>query len=112
AAIAILFFCANFPNRYLHMGGSILRFDYIAMLIFALVAMKKGRFGIAGACVAWATAERLFPAIFAVGLAYKAGVELLATRKLRKEYLAFGIGFVATGLILFFLSLTLSESLG
>ncbi|HLT39728.1 MAG TPA: hypothetical protein VK034_25770, partial [Enhygromyxa sp.] len=47
AAIAILFFCANFPNRFIHMGGSILRFDYIAMLIFALVAMKKGRFGIA-----------------------------------------------------------------
>src|SRR5690606_36874645 len=33
AAIAFLFFCANFPNRYLHMGGPILRFDYIAMLI-------------------------------------------------------------------------------
>lgn len=111
AAIAMLFFFANFPNRYVHMGGSILRFDYIAMLIFALVAMKKGRFGIAGACVAWATAERMFPAIFAVGLAYKAGVELLATRKLRREYLNFGIGFVVTGLVLFGLSLTLSESL-
>ncbi len=112
AAIAILFFCANFPNRYLHMGGSILRFDYIAMLIFALVAMKKDRFGIAGACVAWATAERVFPAIFAVGLAYKAGVELLATRKLRREYLNFGLGFVVTGLVLFGLSLTLSDSIG
>lgn len=112
AAIAILFFCANFPNRYLHMGGSILRFDYIAMLIFALVAMKKDRFGIAGACVAWATAERAFPAIFAVGLGFKAGVELLATRKLRREYLNFGIGFVVTGLVLFGLSLTLTDSLG
>jgi len=78
----------------------------------ALVAMKKDRFGIAGACVAWAAAERVFPAIFAVGLAYKAGVELLATRKLRREYLHFGIGFVVTGLVLFGLSLTLSETLG
>ncbi|MFO7567343.1 MAG: hypothetical protein R6X02_32165 [Enhygromyxa sp.] len=112
ASIIALFFFANFPNRYIHMGGSILRFDYIAMLIFALVAMKKNRFGIAGACVAWAAAERLFPAIFAVGLAYKAGVELLATRKLRKEYLAFGVGFAVTGLILFGLSLGASESLG
>lgn len=110
AAIVVLFFCANFPNRYIHMGGSILRFDYIAMLIFALVAMKKDRFGIAGACVAWATAERAFPAIFAVGLGFKAGVELLATRKLRPEYLKFGLGFVITGLILFGLSLTLCDS--
>src|SRR5690606_31854522 len=112
AAIAILFFCANFPNRFIHMGGSILRFDYIAMLIFALVAMKKARFGMGGACVAGAAADRVFAAIFAVGLAYKAGVELLATRKLRREYLHFGIGFVVTGLVLFGLSLTLSETLG
>jgi len=110
AAIAALFFFANFPNRFIHMGGSILRFDYIAMLIFALVAMKKDRFAIAGACVAWASAERAFPAIFAVGLGYKAGVELLATRKLRREYLHFGIGFVGGGLILFGLSLTASAS--
>ena len=110
AAIAVLFFCANFPNRFIHMGGSILRFDYIAMLIFALVAMKKGRFGIAGACVAWATAERVFPAIFAVGLGFKAGVDLLATRKLDKHYLRFGIGFVGAGLVLFLCSLTLTHS--
>jgi hypothetical protein len=111
AAIAMLFFCANFPNRYLHMGGSILRFDYIAMLIFALAAMKKGWFGIAGACVAWATFERAFPGIFAAGLAFKAGIDLIATRKLRREYLNFGLGFALTGLVLFGLSLTLCDTL-
>jgi hypothetical protein len=78
----------------------------------ALVAMKKGRFGIAGAFVAWATAERAFPGIFAVGLAFKAGVELLATRKLQRDYLNFGLGFVLTGLVLFFLSLSMADSLG
>jgi hypothetical protein len=109
AAIVILFFCANFPNRYLHMGGSILRFDYIAMLIIALALMKKDRFAIAGVCVAWATAERVFPAVFAVGLGLKAGVELLATRKLRREYLMFGFGFVGGLLVLFGLSLTLAD---
>jgi hypothetical protein len=111
AAIAALFFFANFPNRYIHMGGSILRFDYIAALIFALVAMKKDRFGLAGVCVAWAAAERAFPAIFAVGLAFKAGVELLATRKLHRQYLLFGLGFAGAGLILFGLSLSASDSL-
>jgi hypothetical protein len=112
AAIAVLFFCANFPNRYIHMGGSILRFDYVAMLIIALALMKKDRFAIAGICVAWATAERMFPAVFAAGLGFKAGVELLATRKLRREYLYFGLGFVGGLLVLVGLSLTLSDSVG
>jgi hypothetical protein len=44
------------------------------------------------------------------GLAFKAGVELLATRKLRREYLNFGLGFALTGLVLFGLSLTLCDS--
>ena len=112
AAIATLFFCANFPNRYIHMGGSILRFDYIAMLIIALALMKKDRFALAGICVAWATAERVFPAVFAAGLGFKAGVELLATRKLRREYLYFGLGFVGGLLVLFGLSLSLGDSIG
>ncbi|KIG17759.1 hypothetical protein DB30_02792 [Enhygromyxa salina] len=112
AAIAMLFFCANFPNRYIHMGGSILRFDYIAMLIIALALMKKDRFAIAGACVAWATAERVFPAVFAAGLGFKAGVELLATRKLRREYLHFGLGFVLGLLVLVGLSLSMSDTIG
>lgn len=110
AAIVILFFCANFPNRFIHMGGSILRFDYIAMLIIALALLKKDKFAIAGACVAWATAERVFPAVFALGLALKAGVELLATRKLDRRYLYFGISFAATLAVLVCLSFTLTGS--
>jgi hypothetical protein len=110
AAIAVLFFCANYPNRFIHMGGSILRFDYVAMLIIALALMKKDKFAIAGVCVAWATAERVFPAVFAVGLGLKAGVELVATRKLRREYLNFGLGFGLGLLVLFGLSLTLGDS--
>jgi hypothetical protein len=110
AAIVILFFCANFPNRYIHMGGSILRFDYIAMLIIALALLKKDRFGLAGICVAWATAERMFPAVFAAGLGLKAGVELIATRKLERRYLMFGIGFAGTLVVLFGLSLSLAGS--
>lgn len=111
AAIVVLFFCANFPNRFIHMGGSILRFDYIAMLIIALALLKKDRFGLAGVCAAWATAERAFPGVFAAGLALKAGIDLLATRKLQRQYLYFGVAFAGTLLVLFGLSLTLGETM-
>jgi hypothetical protein len=110
AAIVILFFCANFPNRYIHMGGSILRFDYIAMLIIALALMKKDKFALAGVCVAWATAERAFPGVFALGLGIKAGVDLIATRKLERRYLMFGIGFGGAFVVFFGLSLTFAGS--
>ena len=112
AALAALVFCSIFPNRFIHMGGSILRFDYIAMLIIALALMKKDHYGIAGVCVAWATAERVFPGVFALGLALKAGIELVLTRKVHRQYLIFGATAAATLLVLFCLSLTLSESLG
>ena len=91
-------------------GRSILRFDYIAMLIIALALMKKDRYGIAGVCVAWATAERVFPGVFALGLALKAGVDLLATRKLKREYLMFGLGFGGGLFVMFCLSLSLAGS--
>ncbi len=111
AAIAAIFFAANFPNRFNYMGGSILRFDYIAMLIFALAAMKRDRFGLAGVCVAWATMSRAFPAIFVVGLGVKAASELLITRKLPREYLRFFVGFGVAGAVMFGLSLTLDHGL-
>jgi hypothetical protein len=109
ASIVVLFFCADFPNRFGHMGGSILRFDYIAMLIIALALLKKERFGLAGICVAWATAERVFPGVFAAGLALKAGIELVATRKLHRQYLYFGLGFAGGLLVMFGLSLTMAD---
>jgi len=109
AAIAGLFFAANFPNHFGYMGGSLLRFDYIAMLIFALAAMKRERWALAGVCVAWATMVRAFPGVFALGLALKAGADLIATRKLPREYLRFFVAYAAAMLIMFGLSLTLAH---
>jgi hypothetical protein len=112
AAIVMLFFFANAPNRWLYMGGSILRFDYIAALIAALALMKKDKFALAGILVAYACMERAFPAIFVVGLGFKAGVELLATRKLAAQYVQFFVALAVTGLVLLLCSLTLTETMG
>src|SRR5690606_7448683 len=47
AAIMAIFFCVFFPNRFVHMGGSILRFDYVATLMIGLAALKKDKWGLA-----------------------------------------------------------------
>lgn len=108
AAIAWLFWAANYPNDFAFMGGSLLRFDYIAMLIFALAAIKRGHWALAGTCVAWATMVRAFPAVFALGLAIKAGADLIATRELPNHYLRFFVAYTVAMLVMFGLSLTLA----
>ncbi|MFO7566490.1 MAG: hypothetical protein R6X02_27860 [Enhygromyxa sp.] len=101
AAIMAIFFCVFFPNRFVHMGGSILRFDYVAALMIGFSALKKDRWGLAGAMFAWATMVRVFPAIFAVGVGLKIAADVVEHRKIREEHWRFA-GFFAGGLLLFF----------
>jgi hypothetical protein len=101
AAITAIFFCAFFPNRFVHMGGSILRFDYVATLMIGFAALKKDKWGLAGVMFAWATMVRVFPAIFAVGVGLKMFVDIVEHKKIREEHWRF-IGFALGGLALFF----------
>ena len=93
ALVALTFFCVNFPNRFDHMGGSILRFDYVVLLIIGVCMMKRGRYAIAGALIALATIERGFPLLFAVGLFIKAVHDTIVNRQLERRYLWFFISF-------------------
>jgi hypothetical protein len=107
ALVAILF-CVIFPNRFVHMGGSILRFDYIATLLIGFAALKKDKWGLAGAMFAWATMVRVFPAIFAVGVVIKIASDVfVGGRKpeLRPEHLKFLAWFGGMLLLLFLISL-------
>jgi hypothetical protein len=103
AAITAIFFCTFFPNSFEHMGGSILRFDYVAALMVGFAALKKDKWGLAGAMFAWATMVRVFPAIFAVGVGVKIASDVLAKKKLeiREEHWRF-VGWYAGLLLLFF----------
>lgn len=102
AAIMAIFFCVFFPNRFVHMGGSILRFDYVAALMIGFAALKKDKWGLAGAMFAWATMVRVFPAIFAVGVGAKIAIDVLYERKIRPEHWRF-VGWFGGLIVLFFL---------
>jgi hypothetical protein len=107
AALVAILFCVFFPNRFTHMGGSILRFDYAATLLIGFSALKKDKWGLAGAMFAWATMVRVFPAIFAVGIGLKIASDVLVGGKLvlRPEHRAFFYWFGGLVLLFFLVSL-------
>src|SRR6185295_9774467 len=65
AVVAAITFGATFLSHYSWNGGSVLRFTWLAAILFALAAMKRERWALAGALLATATCDRLFPAAFA-----------------------------------------------
>ena len=68
-AFAVFLFGLNFTHRYEHMSGSLLRLDWLAMLVTALALLKMRRGNMAGVLLGWATMLRVFPALFLVGIA-------------------------------------------
>lgn len=108
AALVAILFCSFFPNRYLHMGGSILRFDYVAAILMGLSALKKERWGLAGFFLAWATLVRIFPLFFAFAVLLKIADETVRTRGLassHRRFIAWYGGAVLIGVMMSVLSL-------
>lgn len=64
-AIAALLLGTSVTWRFAWIGESFLRYDWVVVLGAALVALRKQRFAVAGACLAWSTVLRLFPVFFA-----------------------------------------------
>ncbi len=105
AAIVAIYFCVDFPNRFEHMGGSILRFDYIAALLVGFSAIKLGRWGLAGGMFAWATMVRVFPAIFVAGLALKLALDWRETKQWLPEHIRFAVWFGSACAVMTLISL-------
>jgi hypothetical protein len=103
ATLAAIFFCVFFPNRFLHMGGSLLRFDHFAAMMMAFAFLKKKHWGLAGALLGWATLERVFPVLFFGGVCLKILSDVEASRKIEVKHkrfiLAFGIVILSGFLI-------------
>jgi hypothetical protein len=71
AALAFAFLLLSFFARFDVIGGSLLRWDWMAALIVAVAALIRGRGAAAGGWFAYAVAARLFPLLFLVPLAIR-----------------------------------------
>ena len=78
--VAAAFFLTEVPNQWNVMGGSILRFGYVALAVLGACALARGRPRSAGAAFGAATLLQVFPAVYPAALVRWAGL-----RRLRGE---------------------------
>jgi hypothetical protein len=71
AALAFASFGLSFFARFDFVGGSLLRWDWIAALLLGVAALARGAGGAAGLCFGYAALARIFPVLFLVPLAIK-----------------------------------------
>lgn len=100
ALFALVFFGTNFALAFVHIKGALMRMDWVACLVASMCLLHLKHYKTAGAVLAYAAAARVFPAIFAFGMGALLCWELLATRKLNRDYLRFFASFAVTALLL------------
>jgi hypothetical protein len=94
--LAAVYFFTSFSNQFAVMGGSVLRFAYLALLLAAVCAAQRERPRGAGVLLGLSTLLQVFPALYAFGLALAAGHRWLRTRRLPAWALPFGLAYAAT----------------
>ncbi|HEY2513747.1 MAG TPA: glycosyltransferase family 87 protein [Polyangiaceae bacterium] len=102
AAMAAIFFGANFVAAYGWNGGAFLRYTWVTAVVFGLTYAKRERWLLAGVFFACAACDRIFPAAFGVGAAIPLAVRALRSTPARRDLgrLAMGAGATVVGLVL------------
>jgi hypothetical protein len=96
AVLTAVYFGASFLGGFGYLGGAVLRFTWVAAVVMALAALRRGLMPLAGALLAWAACERIFPLGFAVGAVVPLAYASLRSVPHRRALARFGVAFVAT----------------
>ena len=93
------FLFLNFSDRFIHIGGSTLRYLWLFFLVLGLVALKGGRSAWAGASLTLSALFNVFPVVFLAGPFLRALADRLRRRKPDPHSLRFAAGsaVAATG---------------
>jgi hypothetical protein len=112
ALLMVIFIASSYLMAHVHMKGAFLRTDFVVALVLAACALKRNHHATAGALVGYATTSRVFPAIFAAGLAVRllwdlrpGAAAVVRSVRERSLHLRFFAGFGAAVGILFLASL-------
>jgi hypothetical protein len=100
AVLAAVYFGATLLASFGWLGGAVLRFTWVAAVVLALAAMRRGRWAVAGALMGWAVWDRVFPIGFAAGALVPVAVRSLRSARHRRMMARFGMGLGATTVVL------------
>lgn len=89
---SMLFYTVTFSGRWPILGMAIMRFDWVCALVLGWLWLSSGRYGPAGAALAYASFNRIFPAIFLFGWLVEAVLDVLQTRRLDRKHVSFAAG--------------------
>jgi hypothetical protein len=109
AAVAAIWWGANYPARYTYIGGAFLRQDWMVAAIIGICLVKRGRMRAAGFALTWSTLLRIFPGFILLGLIGKIAADSIAARRvcLSRAHWKFAQGAVLALAILLPLSVTI-----
>ena len=82
-SLALLFFGTSFASGNWWTQGAFLRQTWLFLTVAGLCALRLGRPFASGALLSFATVLRIFPGFFALGVAARALVSIMETRRLR-----------------------------
>ena len=95
SCLAMIFWGCQLPANHLWVSGSLLRQDWLFLVVLSTCLLAKRRFLLAGIAFALATSLRLFPVVLLVGPVIVIALHLVRKRKLARSHLR----FVAGGLL-------------
>jgi hypothetical protein len=100
AGWALLFFVTTFSGRWPILGMSILRFDWLAALMVAMALLRRHQHLGAGAAIAFAAVNRVFPAVFFAPWLANAVRDTLAEGRVPRRHVRFVVGAAIVTLLL------------
>jgi hypothetical protein len=107
--VSIVFFFANFFTSFYFLGGSMLRYDWLAAAVIGVCCLKKGNYLAGGSLLAASALLRIFPVLFAAALGVKAILETIREKRVPTRYLKFFGAFLGFAALLALLLFTLGN---
>src|SRR5262249_36496427 len=70
--VALIWWGANYPARFLFTGGALLRADWLAFLVIGVCLVRRGLAAAGGFAVTWSALLRIFPGVVVLALCARA----------------------------------------
>jgi hypothetical protein len=83
ACVATIWLGTSFPSRFAFTGGSLLRADWLTLLVATICFARRGFGATAGLTWAWTSLLRIFPVSLGIGVVAHYGWQMLRARTCR-----------------------------